>query len=88
MARAHICDVPGCGRPRHRWQRLCDGCFSRLPGDIRTGIKEAFQQRRFRDHRQFKQRAAEHLAGIAPHHPHHVSPEQAFANSQRLLGER
>jgi len=49
-------------------------------------LKEAFQQRRFRDHRLFKKRAAAHLAGPPRHDP--VTPQQAFANTERLLGER
>jgi len=62
--RHHRCDVPGCERPRKRWQRLCERCFSTLPRDIRAGILEAYQQRRFRDHRAACRRARDHFAEI------------------------
>ncbi|SFG09093.1 hypothetical protein SAMN05518801_10772 [Novosphingobium sp. CF614] len=64
MARHYPCDVPGCTRTRRRWQRLCDRCWSALPGDIRTGIKEAHQSGRKAQWRQERNRAAEFLARI------------------------
>lgn len=89
MARQHICDVPGCDNARLRWQRLCTSCFSQLPGDIRTGISEHHRHHRRREHRAECKRAREHLdrtaARMAAHHP--VSSQQAFDNTQRLLGE-
>jgi hypothetical protein len=60
--RRQICDVPGCEGSRLSWQRICDRCWRRLPGDIRTGITEAFRLRRYTDHRQHCRRAAEHIA--------------------------
>jgi hypothetical protein len=62
--RQHTCDVPGCGATRLRWQRLCDSCWRRLPGDIRTEVTEAFRQGRWSDHRASKRRAAEFIAGL------------------------
>ena len=89
MARSYKCDVPGYTRTRLRWQRICDTCFAALPGDIRTGIMEHFRGRRYRQHRQECRRAKEFLARRAERQSHHhPSPEQCFANSERLLGER
>ena len=89
MARTFKCDVPGCGNKRLRWQRLCDTCFAALPGDIRTGIKEHFQARRFPQHRHECRRAKEYLAQRAERHAHHhPTPEETFASTERLLGER
>jgi hypothetical protein len=58
--RRHICDVPGCGTPRQRWQRLCDQCFAGLAKnrDVRYGISDAFHTKKRRVHRQLCQRAA------------------------------
>jgi len=87
MARAHHCDVPGCTHLRKRWQRLCESCFSALPGDIRTGIIGAYQAGRKADWRRERRRAAEHIAATtASRAP--ISPERAFEINQRLLGER
>ncbi len=61
-ARRHRCDVPGCGRTRLRWQRLCEVCWKALPGDIRTGLTEAFRQGRYADHRKEVRRAREFFA--------------------------
>ncbi len=52
-ARKHICDVPGCTNTRERWQRTCTACWHILPSHLRDGIKHAFRQRRYADHRQF-----------------------------------
>lgn len=90
MAKPHRCDVPGCTNTRRRWQRLCERCFGALPGDIRTGIIGAHQAGRKPEWRQQCKRAAQHLShllnGAAP--APRVSPQQAFADQQRLLGER
>ena len=90
MARAHLCDVPGCGRSRKRWQRLCERCFATLPGDIRTGIASAWRARRKADWRAERRRAAAHLADVlaAPRRRPVVSPQRAYELHQRLLGER
>ena len=90
MARAHLCDVPGCGRSRKRWQRLCEPCFAALPGDIRTAIIDAHNTGRKADWRRERKRAADHLSNHVPAHPAHsrrVSPERAYELQQRLLGE-
>ena len=96
MTKPHRCDVPGCHHTRRRWQRLCDRCFAALPGEIRTGIINAHQAGRKADWRRERQRAAQHLAPLLnpnpltlglPNRPR-VSPQQAFAHQQRLLGER
>lgn len=88
MARAHLCDVPGCGRSRKRWQRLCERCFAALPGDIRTAIKNHHQAGRKADWRRERKRAAQHIAPILnPTTKPGVSPQQAYAAQARLLGE-
>lgn len=89
MARAHLCDVPNCGRSRKRWQRLCERCFAALPGDIRTGLAEAYQTGRKADWRAERRRAVAHLAATerAPRAPT-VTPKRAYELQQRLLGER
>jgi hypothetical protein len=90
MAKPHRCDVPGCTNDRRRWMRLCEQCFARLPGDIRTGLIDAFRQNRRSDWRRFCKRAGEHLAAQAAPKasPARLSAEQAFDLNQRLLGER
>lgn len=91
MARAHLCDVPGCGRSRKRWQRLCERCFAALPGDIRTGIAAAFRAGRKADWRSERRRAGAHLADMLTAPPRRrapVTPERAYELQQRLLGER
>jgi len=90
MARAHLCDVPGCGRSRKRWQRLCERCFAALPGDIRTGIAASWRAGRKADWRAERRRAGHHLADVlaAPARRPSISPERAYELQQRLLGER
>ena len=94
MTRACLCDDPGCARNRKRWQRLCDRCFSKLPGEIRTGIKEAKHERRNKDWQSLRRRAAAFLN--LDRNPAHdaidqlvwrTPPDQAFALQARLLGE-
>ncbi|MEG3089740.1 hypothetical protein [Sphingomonas sp. PB4P5] len=95
MAGGCTCDVPGCGLTRRRRQRLCERCYRALPGEICVGLTEAKHQRRDRDWRQLRKRAAEFLSlgdGATPaftgalRHP--VSPQQSYALNQRMLGER
>lgn len=94
MKRRPVCDVPGCGNHRRRWQRLCENCWRALPGDIRTGILDAHNQHRRADHRRECRRAADHLAALKTHEPASLPPrsslsaEQAFTLIQRQLGER
>lgn len=90
MAKPHRCDVPGCTHTRRRWQRLCERCFTALPGDIRTAIIQAHQAGRKADWRRERRRAADHITHLlsAPPSRPRVSPQQAFADQQRLLGER
>lgn len=96
MARRHICDVPGCGQPRRRWQRICERCFASLPGDIRTGLIDAFRTNRKPDWRQLKKRAGAYMnfdatgqANPAPARRHHrsTSPQEAYARTSQMLGE-
>lgn len=96
MARRHVCDVPGCGRDRARWQRICERCFGALPGDIRSGLIAAHQANRRADWRRQCKRAGEYMnfdahgqAHPAPAHPYRnaVSPERAAELQRRLLGE-
>ena len=98
MSRNHICDVPGCGRTRHRWQRICEHCWFTLPGALRTDIIDCHRQGRRGDWRKACRRAAEHLEAIAArrcgpgstdiHPPPRLTAEQAFELNQRMLGER
>ena len=100
MARNYVCDVPGCTRCRERWKRICDSCWPQLPAHIRHAITEnhriatrasagstaASEARKV--HREACKAARDHLAHrAAPQAHHHISPEQAFANTARLLGE-
>ncbi|WCM29219.1 hypothetical protein NDN01_10175 [Sphingomonas sp. QA11] len=93
-ARRHICDVPNCGATRQRWQRLCENCFARLPGEIRVGIAEAHHQKRNMDWRRLRKRAAEFLnlagpgAGLPATCKHRVSLARVIELQQRILGER
>lgn len=84
------CDVPGCASTRRRHQRLCDGCYRRLPGDIRTGIIDARRQHRTADWRALCRRAAAflQLPGALPRVAPAPSPEQVFERTARFLGER
>lgn len=92
MSRIHRCDVPGCTRTRASWQRLCTTCYAALPNDIRNRIIESRRHGRNPDWRAACKKAARHLAQIArPASPAlrpRVTPQQAFANQQRLLGEQ
>lgn len=63
-----VCDVPGCGMARKRWQRLCERCWCALPHDIRTGILEAWRQHRRAEHRRECKRAGEFFAERARRH--------------------
>lgn len=38
MSRRHLCDTPGCGRIRGKWQRLCTRCFTGMPAGIRDRL--------------------------------------------------
>ena len=91
MKRAHICDVPHCGRSRLSRQRLCDTCFRKLPPWIRVGIKAAKRERRQKDWRTLRDRAAEFL-NMKPRdpaaQPPRITAERAYELNQRLLGER
>lgn len=92
MSRIHRCDVPGCARTRASWQRLCTPCFEALPREIRNRIIETRRLGRNPDWRAACKKAARHLAHIArtpraPCRPR-ITPQQAFANQQRLLGEQ
>ena len=96
MSKTHVCDVPGCGGTRRKWQRLCDRCFAALPGDIRSGILDAHRQRKRPEHRRQCKRAAAHLGLNRPAEAvpapaaiaNRVSPERSYELQQRMLGER
>jgi len=94
MSRHHTCDVPGCGGDRTRWQRLCDRCFAKLPGDLRVAIKEAKHQRRHSDWNRARKEAAKFLGLGDPMQQavdmtlRRLPPEKVFEMNQRLMGER
>lgn len=94
----HLCDIAGCNRPRQRWQRVCSRCFAVLPHRVSIGVVNAWRSgdrplwRALKkdggqmladhlaaEHRRFAKRAARLGA---------VTPQQAFHNHQRLLGEQ
>jgi hypothetical protein len=87
MTRRHTCDVPGCGKSRERWQRICGGCFRQLPGDVRHQIIDGHRCKDHKRHRAGIKAAAQHLAASAGQ-PARPSPTQAYQAQQRLLGER
>jgi hypothetical protein len=87
MSRRHLCDTPGCGKERKRWQRLCSRCFFALPGDIRTGLVSAFKEHRMADWRQWKKRACEYLATPRPPRRPPIDSATAYERTARLLGE-
>jgi hypothetical protein len=87
--RQHLCDVPGCRRPRKRWQRLCSRCFDMLPWAMRNGILANFASDK-PAHRTWCKQAAEHLAYVldptatpAPK----VDAQQAYQRTARMMGE-
>jgi hypothetical protein len=87
--RHHPCDVPGCGRERDRWQRLCPHCFRALPAPIRTGIIQSFKFGLKERHREWKRLAAEHMAPqLAARTTAGVSAAQAYALANRITGDR
>lgn len=83
--RRHVCDVPGCGRNRSRWQRICTSCWPQLPGDIRTAILQHFRLGNRTEHRAACKRAGEHIAAARERMA--ARSQQAFDNAERLLGE-
>ena len=93
MKRRLTCDVPHCGQPRLRWQRLCEGCYRKLPGEIRVGIATAKHEHRTKDWNALRRRAAEFLnirpaiAALDAALPR-LSAERVFELHQRMLGER
>lgn len=87
--RRHPCDVPGCGRERDRWQRLCPHCFRALPAQIRTGIIQSFKFGLKDRHREWKAQAAVHMAPqFAARAAPAVSGAQAYALANRITGDR
>jgi len=83
--RRHICDVPLCGRPRARWQRLCDPCFRALPGDIRTAIIDCWRKGDKAGWRLAVRRAGEHVQQETERR--NAAARDAYERQQRLLGE-
>jgi hypothetical protein len=89
--RQHVCDVPGCGRTRQRWQRICDHCYPALPRDVRNSLIRAHAERRTADWRAWKRKAGEVFAARRrdrPGQPTNISPQSAFEMQARMLGER
>lgn len=86
MKRRHRCDVPGCDRERHRWQRLCTTCFAALPGDIRFAILDCWKRHDRAEHARACRRARDFLA--EPIHHWRPTPEQFAARTAAQLGER
>jgi hypothetical protein len=92
--RRYLCDVPGCGTPRPRHQRLCARCFTRLPGALRTGIIEAHHQHRDADWRRLRKEAAVYLGLADPTstmpatQQHRIPLARVIELQQRILGER
>lgn len=86
--RRHVCDTPGCGTERKRWQRLCESCFRSLPGDIRTGITAAHKEHRMADWREWKRRAGQSLADRIAARRAPLDPATVYERTARLLGER
>jgi hypothetical protein len=84
--RRHICDVPGCGAPRERWQRICERCYRALPGAIRTGLIDAWRLGRKPAWRTFRKQAGEHMRALEL--SRQSAPREAYERQQRLLGER
>lgn len=87
--RRHPCDVPGCGRERERWQRLCPHCFRALPAEIRTGIIQSFKFGLKQRHREWKAKAAAHMAPqLAARTRAPVFSGRAYALANRITGDR
>jgi hypothetical protein len=92
---ARLCDLSsfGCGNATRGCARLCTDCFVKLPGFIRLGISEAHYERRWNDWHELKVEAAAFLnlkaapSATAPAAPS-ITPQQAFAMTARILGER
>lgn len=61
--RRHRCDIPGCGRDRWRWQRICNDCFGRLSPHIRSPLLQSWTGKPTRQYREWLRRAADYLAG-------------------------
>lgn len=88
MKRRHICDVPGCGAERQRWQRVCARCWRELPRNIRWDITDGHKCRETARHRSGKKRAGEWLAGTAPAPViARPTPQQFQSRQASLLGE-
>ncbi|MCP3730402.1 hypothetical protein M9978_08170 [Sphingomonas sp. MG17] len=86
--RRHLCDTPGCGMDRKRWQRLCQRCFAALPPYIRVPLILAHKERRTKDWRVWKRKAGEALAANIAQRGPSIDSRTAYENTARLLGER
>lgn len=82
--RRHPCDA--CGAERKSWQRLCSSCWARLPGDIRTGVVEAWKSGHKAVWRGWRTKARAAIAGAAP--PARSAPADAYHMIAARLGER
>ncbi|MGE4324127.1 MAG: hypothetical protein AB7E60_14015 [Sphingobium sp.] len=97
MARAR-CDVDGCTRHRFRWQRICARCFAVLPRRISLALITAHRAGDRPTWRALRKESGRLLTNSIAADSHRllarasrlgaVSPQQAFRNHQRLLGER
>ena len=93
--RNHLCDIPGCGRQRLRYQRLCPHCFGKLPSNMRLGLIAAWNENRLPDWRRLKREAGKFIEGLQhadqrrrSGKSQYVSAQRAFAMQARMLGER
>ncbi|MGE4324196.1 MAG: hypothetical protein AB7E60_14365 [Sphingobium sp.] len=92
------CDVDGCTRHRHRWQRICTRCFTVLPRRTSLALIAAYRSGDRATWRALRKEGGRQLANNLAAESRRllsragrlgaVSPQQAFRNHQRLLGEQ
>ncbi len=80
------CQAPGCTAPVKL--RFCLTHWKQIPAQLRAAITLAWKQGRISDLSTHCLEAARGLAATTSPATPRVSPEQAFANAQRLMGER
>lgn len=98
----HLCDVAVCTGKRLRWQRICTRCYNILPRHTAKALIAAYRAadkptwrtlckesgRILADHLAAQtRRAAARDARLGRTFPP-ITAQQAFANTQRLLGEQ
>lgn len=72
-----VCLVTGCEREIERWQRLCGGCWKRLPDATRKAIGEAMSNR-----------AAHVVASLSIEGAKWIDANSPAAAAARRCGER